>query len=576
MIPVVPAQLARAARAWLAEDPDPDTRAELDRLLKTGDEHGLADRFSGRLEFGTAGLRGAMGTGPNRMNVVTVRYAAAGLANYLVDSLPGSLDQGVAIGYDARHRSDRFAWESALVLAGAGLRVRVLPRPLPTPILAHAVRHLGCAAGIMVTASHNPAGDNGYKVYGSDGAQIVPPVDRAISAAIASVRSLRDIPLAAPDDPLIERLDDEPIETYLTEAVARGPRGPRSVRTAYTPLHGVGGAVFLALLERSGFPAPSMVAAQADPDPDFPTTPFPNPEEPGVLELVIDQAERDAADVVLAHDPDADRLAVAILEDGSWRRLTGDEVGCLLAEYLLVTPPPGDARQPLVTTSVVSSRLLAKLAAEHGAAYAETLTGFKWLVRPALAHPELRPALAYEEALGYSIGDLVWDKDGLTAGLAFNSLAAGLRERGATVGQSLERLARTHGLHATAQWATRFDGPGARETLDGLMVSLRSVPLVEVAGRSVVRRRDLMTDHEPPGASVGGPLPPSDVLVLELEGDARLVVRPSGTEPKLKLYFEVVVSVGPGAQGFTAARATTADVLAELTESAREVVVART
>ncbi|HEX2851351.1 MAG TPA: phospho-sugar mutase [Acidimicrobiales bacterium] len=563
------AALVEAAVTWSAEDPDPGTRAELDgivRRVRGGDEAATADlrdRFSQRLEFGTAGLRGAMGAGPNRMNSAVVRFATAGLARWLQRAATGAATRRVVVGFDARHKSASFAEEAARVLAGAGVQAHLFTRALPTPVLAFAVRHLGCDAGIMVTASHNPAADNGYKVYAGDGAQIAPPVDREISAAIAEATSLEEIALASDDHRLIERVGDDVVAAYLDAASSTPLAGPaRRVGIVYTPMHGVGRAVLVPLLERCGFVPPALVAAQAEPDADFPTVAFPNPEEPGALDLAERAAGAAGADLILANDPDADRLAVAVPSGGGWRRLTGDEVGALLAFHLLSEVPVTDDRRPLVTTTVVSSRLLSRIAADTGAAYAETLTGFKWLVRPALAHPELRPVLAYEEALGYAIGELVRDKDGLTAALVVAAHAAALRAHGSCLEARLDEIAARYGLHATAQVALRYDGAGARDRLASVMRHLREEPLPRVAGRGVRRRIDLRSDAHVPEGSIAGPLPTADAVILELEGDARAVVRPSGTEPKLKVYLEVVEPPGP--EGIATARAAAADVLDDL------------
>lgn len=485
--------LREAALAWLADDPDTDTSAETEELLARGDEAALQDQFGARLQFGTAGLRGALGAGPNRMNRVLVRRAAAGLAHYL-----GPRTR-VVVGYDARTKSDLFAADTAAVLAGAGIDTLVLPRPLPTPVLAFAVLHLRCDAGVMVTASHNPAGENGYKVYLGDGAQIVPPADREISAAIDGVGPVRAIPLST--DARV--LDDRVVDAYLEGVTRLVGEGPREVRIVYTPLHGVGGAVALAALRRSGFVDVHVVAAQAEPDARFPTVPFPNPEEPGALELALADADRLGADVVLANDPDADRLAVAV----GGRRLTGDEVGCLLADHLLRSRPA--SRQRLVVTTVVSSTLLDRIATDAGARCERTLTGFKWIVRPALAHADWEFVLGYEEALGYAIGELVRDKDGISAALIVAELAASLKRSGQTLLDRLDEFDRRYGHYRTAQ---------------------RSYHLPAAAQAEVMARVRAL-----PGATVAAP----DVVVLE-SAAGRVVYRPSGTEPKLKLYGEAV------------------------------------
>jgi len=519
--------LRAEAEAWLAEDPDPETRAELSALLGAGDEAAVRERFNGRLEFGTAGLRGALGAGPNRMNRALVRRAAAGLARWLLaERGDPARAAGVAIGYDARHKSDVFALDTALVMAGAGIAAHLLPRPLPTPVLAFTTARLGCAAGVMVTASHNPRGDNGYKVYLGDGAQIAPPVDTAISAAIGSVGSLGDVPLADPDDPHIHHLDDEVVDAYLAAVEAAAVPGPSTARLVYTPMHGVGGAVVCRLFERSGFPPLHVVVRQFDPDPAFPTVPFPNPEEPGALDLALSEARSHRADAVLANDPDADRLAAAVPDGtGGFRALTGDELGWVLADFLLERST-GGAR--LVITTVVSSGLLRKMAADHGVHYQETLTGFKWIARAAMARPGLRFVFGYEEALGYCVGDTVRDKDGISAALAF----ARLLSSGPPVPQRLEALARRHGRHVTRQRSLRVEGADALAELRATMDRLRANPPEAIGGSAVTAYEDLR---------LGGRLPPADVLRFELGDDARVIVRPSGTEPKLKLYVEVVV-----------------------------------
>ena len=526
--------LRTSARRWLAEDPDPETRAELAAILERDDEASLRDRFASRLEFGTAGLRGEMGAGPNRMNRATVRFTAAGLVRHLASAEGGG--GPLVVGYDARHHSREFAEDTVRVAAAAGRPSVLLPRPLPTPVLAFAVRHLHAAAGVMVTASHNPARDNGYKVYGADGAQIVPPTDEQIAAAISSFASLDDIALAELDDALISVAPEAVIDAYLDAAAATiaEPRSPIRVRVAYTPLHGVGWPVVERAFERSGFLRPEVVEAQAVADPDFPTVVFPNPEEPGAMDGVIALAESIDAHVALANDPDADRLAVAVRDGGAWRRLTGDEVGWLLADHLLSRPAPiGDDRQALVATTLVSSRMLAKIAAAHGAAHEETLTGFKWLARAATGHPELRPVLAYEEALGYAIGG-ARDKDGITAALVFVELVGTLLAVGGSVVAVLESLAKRHGAHATAQVSLRREGPGGTEAIAAIMGRLRTAPPSEIGDRRVVRVRDYLVVGDRDG------LPETDAVVLELEDEARVVVRPSGTEPKAKLYGEVV------------------------------------
>ncbi|MEV5413938.1 phospho-sugar mutase [Thermopolyspora sp. NPDC052614] len=532
--------LRERARQWLAQDPDPETRAELEALLAA--DAPLEDRFGAALEFGTAGLRGELGAGPNRMNRVTVMRTAAGLAKVLVEVLGAGAH--VVIGYDARHKSDVFARDSAAVLTGAGLRVSLMAEHWPTPVLAFAVRHLGCAAGVMVTASHNPPRDNGYKVYWGDGIQIVPPVDREIAEAIETVGRVDELPLGSEWTTLTH---DDIVRPYL-DAVTTLPIGDaRDVRVVYTPLHGVGGEVLRRAFARAGFAEPATVAEQLAPDPDFPTVGFPNPEEPGALDLALALAADVGADLVIANDPDADRCAVAVpTPGGSWRRLTGDEVGGLLAEHVL-THTSGDDR--LVATTIVSSSLLARIAAAHNVRHATTLTGFKWIARA--AGEGERMVFGYEEALGYTIGTdaglPVRDKDGIGAALTVAGLAAAAKRDGRTLLDLLDAQAVRHGLHATRQLSIRVKD---LSLIHRAMTRLRTAPPGELGGRAVKSAEDL-------AHGVDG-LPATDGLRYRLAGDARVVIRPSGTEPKLKCYMEVVV---PVTGTLTDARAHAADAL---------------
>ncbi|EGX57429.1 phosphomannomutase [Streptomyces zinciresistens K42] len=529
--------LITRAEAWLAEDPDPQTRDELARLIDAADVTELAARFAGTLQFGTAGLRGELGAGPLRMNRAVVIRAAAGLAAYL--RRQGHTGGLVVIGYDARHKSEDFARDTAAVMTGAGLRAAVLPRPLPTPVLAYAIRHLGAVAGVEVTASHNPPRDNGYKVYLGDGSQIVPPADAEIAGEIAAVRSLHDVP--RPDTGW-QTLDDGVLDAYLsrTDAVL-APGSPRTARTVYTALHGVGRDVLLAAFARAGFPAPALVAEQADPDPDFPTVAFPNPEEPGAMDLSFALARETRPDLVIANDPDADRCAVAVEEDGEWRMLRGDEVGALLAAHLVARGATG-----VFAESIVSSSLLGRIAAAAGLPHEETLTGFKWIARV----EGLR--YGYEEALGYCVDpEGVRDKDGITAALLITELASVLKERGRTLLDLLDDLAVEHGLHATDQLSVRVED---LSVIADAMRRLRERPPTALAGLPVTRAEDLTQGT--------GTLPPTDGLRYTLDG-ARVVVRPSGTEPKLKCYLEVVVPV-PERSGLADARAEAAERLATI------------
>jgi phosphomannomutase len=619
---VIPVGLRSRVEAWIREDPDPGDRAELGALLaacERGGEPGraalaeLTDRFTGRLEFGTAGLRGQVGAGPNRMNRAVVRAATAALAGWLREHGPGAVQaagaasaagagigvlrpgrqkrrdgapalpsggstagMAVVIGCDARHRSADFADEAAAVLTGAGIGVHLLPRPNPTPLLAFAIRHLSAAAGIMITASHNPAADNGYKLYLGDGAQIVPPVDAQIEAAIAGLGPLSQIPAGPLDGPLVSRHGDEVAQAYLDAIIAVSPAPPTTPRPAaplrvvYTALHGVAASLALRAIDRAGFPPPLVVAAQEQPDPDFPTVAFPNPEEPGTLDLALAQAREDVADLVLANDPDGDRLAVAVPDSagpGGWRVLSGDQIGALIGWYLLERTATGpEAGQRLVVTTVVSSTLLGKIAAAAGARYAETLTGFKWIVRAGQGHPGLRFLFGYEEALGYAVGDVVRDKDGMSAALALLSLASTARAAGQSLLDRWDALEATHGVHLTAQVTLHAPSPA------GIMGRLRAAPPAALAGQPVTGSEDLAAGADT-AAGAGGArepgLPPADVLIYRLPG-ARVVIRPSGTEPKLKAYLEVVEPATP--QTLATARMAAAERLGPLRAAVADLV----
>ena len=516
--------LRTRAETWLADDPDPGARDEirelLSRLPDSADE--LADRFAGPLTFGTAGLRGRLRAGPNGMNLAVVTRAAAGLIGWLgAQGVPGPL----IIGYDARYGSRDFAEQTARVATAAGREALLLPRPLPTPVLAYAVRHLDAVAGVMVTASHNPPQDNGYKVYlgarlggpGGAGAQLVAPADAGIEAAIQAVPSAAEVTLGEPGTVL----EDKIVQGYVDSAAAVVTDGPRELKVAYTPLHGVGGKVLTATFAAAGFAAPAVVAEQAEPDPAFPTVAFPNPEEPGAMDLLLALAARTGADLAIANDPDADRCAIAIpgTEPGTWRALSGDELGILLADHLIRRGVPGT-----YATTIVSSTLLRALCAARGVPYAETLTGFKWIVRGA---EDL--AYGYEEALGYCVApDLVRDKDGITAAVTVADLAATLKAEGRSLADRLDELDREFGVHRTGQ------------------VSMR------VADLSLITTTMARIRQQPPAGLLGDPvtevedrLPAADVLTLRT-ARARVVIRPSGTEPKLKAYLEVVEPVTGG------------------------------
>ncbi|OIJ26864.1 phospho-sugar mutase [Nocardioides luteus] len=519
MVPTDHSALVVQAREWLADDPDAQTRAELENLLTSTDPAAaaeLADRFSGTLQFGTAGLRGALGAGPNRMNRVVVIKAAAGLSRYL---LATGAQGPVVIGYDARHNSDVFAQDTAQVMTGAGLRALVMPRSLPTPVLAYAVKALNASAGVMVTASHNPPQDNGYKVYLGDGSQIVPPADIEIAKRIAAIDKVGSVPLGPGGHTISEDLVDSYLDTVVG-LLAEG--GPRDLRTVYTPLHGVGGDLVQLAMKFAGFPEPLVVKEQERPDPDFPTVAFPNPEEPGAMDRAMALAGKKGADLVIANDPDADRCAAAIPVGRKWRMLSGDEVGALLATHLIRKGVTGT-----YAASIVSSSLLGKIAAAAGQAYAETLTGFKWISRaPGLA-------FGYEEALGYCVDpEHVRDKDGISALLLLCELAASLKAEGRDLADLLDELAVQHGLHATSQLSIRLEDPAQ---IAAAMQRLRDRPVTALAGATVQQLDDLTT-------GIGG-LPPTDGIRYQLAGGSRVIVRPSGTEPKIKCYLEVVQPV---------------------------------
>ncbi|MGW4195550.1 phospho-sugar mutase [Streptomyces sp. NPDC005004] len=536
-------ELIARARTWLAEDPDPETRAELSALLDAGDTAELAARFGGTLQFGTAGLRGELGAGPMRMNRAVVIRAAAGLAAYL--RTKGQTGGLVVVGYDARHKSADFARDTAAVITGAGLRAAVLPRPLPTPVLAYAIRHLGAVAGVEVTASHNPPRDNGYKVYLGDGSQIVPPADAEIAAEIDAVAALADVP--RPESGW-EILGDEVLDAYLarTDAVL-AKDSARTARTVYTAMHGVGKDVLLAAFARAGFPEPVLVAEQAEPDPDFPTVAFPNPEEPGAMDLAFAAARASSPDLVIANDPDADRCAVAVRDGGDWRMLRGDEVGALLAEHLVRRGARG-----VFAESIVSSSLLGRIAERAGVPYEETLTGFKWIARV----EGLR--FGYEEALGYCVDpEGVRDKDGITAALLITELASELKEEGRSLTDLLDDIAVTYGLHATDQLSVRVED---LSLIADAMRRLREQPPTRLAGLAVTSAEDLTR-----GTAT---LPPTDGLRYALDG-ARVIVRPSGTEPKLKCYLEVVLPVATHAD-LPSARAKATELLTAIKQDLSE------
>ena len=504
------------ARAWLEAEPDSDIRDELQALID-GPETELAERFAGRLMFGTAGLRAAVGAGPLRMNRLVVRQAAAGLAQYLLDTDPDARHRGVVIGYDARRKSDVFAADTARVMAGYGIRSMLFDQKVPTPVLAWSITGLDAAAGVVVTASHNPPADNGYKVYLADGAQIVPPHDIGISACIEAVDPTA-VPIAEEGHPLVETVGEELIAAYVAAipAVRRRPELP-GVPVAYTPMHGVGGAVVLRAFVAAGLSEPDVVDVQFEPDGTFPTVSFPNPEEPGAMDLLLDVARQVDAHVAIANDPDADRLGAAIPQaDGSWRRLGGDEIGWLFADYLLANTSCDDR---FVVTTLVSSALLRKMAAAYNVHVTETFTGFKWIARAVLDHPEWDFVMGYEQALGYLVADRPLDKDGISAAVLFAEIAAAAHADGRTLQGWLDDIAARYGDHRLAEASIRMTPAEAADKVR----AMRADPPNEIGGRTVLNTEEY---------------PEANLLRFELEGGVRVQIRPSCTEPKVKLYGE--------------------------------------
>ncbi|MYM18713.1 phospho-sugar mutase [Brevibacterium sp. 5221] len=567
--------------AWIADDPDPATRAELQALLATArgdaDEAAAAradleDRFAGPLAFGTAGLRGALGGGPNRMNRAVVIRAAAGLAAFLRDTVGEGFS--VVIGCDARYGSADFAADTAAVVTAAGGRAIMLPPQLPTPLLAFALLSLRADAGVMVTASHNPPRDNGYKVYlgesalragyalaGEDpvaaqraaqagaGAQIVPPFDAMIAERIAAVDAVASVPRAQG----WETLGDEVVRAYLDRLRELDASAQAPLRIVLTAMHGVGGQMMTAALHEAGFEDVVPVDEQFSPDPDFPTVAFPNPEEPGALDLAIARAQGSGAELIIANDPDADRFSAAIPDpqagSGTWRQLTGDEVGLLLGEFVGQRFSASEATHLTMANSIVSSRALAAVAAAHGLQHVSTLTGFKWISRvPGLV-------FGYEEALGYCVDPAaVRDKDGISAGLLFAALASRLKAEGRTVDDELARIRARDGVRLTAPLSFRVADVSL---IAAAMRRLREAPPAQLAGSPVERVVDL---------SEGSPeLPPTDGMVLETAAGDRVIIRPSGTEPKLKCYLEAAEPVA-GAEALAGARSRAAARLAAMRE----------
>lgn len=529
---------------WLEKDPDPKTRQELQALVDQHQLDEIKDRFQSRLEFGTAGLRGMVGCGPNRMNRLVIQETATGLGHYLIQQVSNAKTRGVVIGYDGRPDSQQFAHDTASVLAALGIKVYLTHKVAPTPVVAFGVKHFNAAAAVVVTASHNPPEYNGFKVYWENGAQIIPPHDSGIAAEIdlAATRAISLMPLDnAHQQGLLQWLTEEYYQTYR-RTLNQSPllnhhTDPQCLTIAYTAMHGVGAEMAETLLHDAGFTHVISVKEQREPDGRFPTVNFPNPEEPGAMDMVIALAHAENAQLACANDPDADRFAVAVQRaDGQYQMLTGDQVGTLFGDYLLSKT---DASKQLVGNTIVSSSLLGNIAQAKGAKYYQTLTGFKWLTNVAMQQQsdEQQFLFAYEEALGYTIGQSVWDKDGLSAMVAFAQLAAELYSQGKTIWDQLETIYRQHGFYINAQRSIKLD-PNSPPIGD----KLRATPPTEIAGRKVLMIDDLksLTRYIADGTTQAIQLPASDVLTYNLEGGARVIVRPSGTEPKLKCYYEVV------------------------------------
>ncbi len=527
-------ELVRRAQQWLDDDIDDESKDELRALIHRGAMTELRERFAGPLEFGTAGLRGTLGAGESRMNRAVVVRTTAGLARFLLENVPNAATRGVVLGRDARRGSAQFIEDAAEVLAGLGITAHVFPDIVPTPLVSYAVRTLGAAAGVMITASHNPPEYNGYKVYAENSAQIIPPTDVGIAAEIARVEPARSVPRRK--DPARRRaIPESLVDAYFDEVVraSRRSAGRDQITIVYTPMHGVGDRFAHEVFRRMGLRAIS-VPEQREPDGAFPTVRFPNPEEPGALDLALALARAQNADVVIANDPDADRLAVAVPDGkGSFVQLNGNELGVLLGHYLLADDPH-PARDRLAITTIVSSPLLGIMCRALGVRYGETLTGFKWITNRAMElerQTGARFVFGYEEALGYTVDALVRDKDGISAAARMGELVGALKARGETVLGRLERIYREFGLVVSRQHNVTRPGSEGKEAIKREMAAMRASPPSTIGAERITSVRDYLPGDE---------LPSSDVLTFHLEGGSRVTMRPSGTEPKIKYYFDVV------------------------------------
>jgi phosphomannomutase len=564
------------ARAWIAQDPDPNTRRELEVLIERDDHPALEARFAGSLKFGTAGLRGVLGAGPNRMNRVTVMRTTSGLCAWLKRQVPNAATRGICIGRDARTQSDVFAQDAIEVALGSGIRVWTFSSVVPTPVVAFSVLELGAGGGVMITASHNPPEYNGYKVYWENGAQIIPPNDLGIAREIELAPPVNELPrlsMAEGRERGLLRDADHLVGVYvdLVASAAQRTNQRSEVRVAYTALHGVAEGPLRDVLSRVGFCQVQSVVEQATPDGRFPTVAFPNPEEPGAMDAVLALGLAIDADVVIANDPDGDRLAVSVTHEGTYEPLSGDEIGILLADDLLTVH--ADIDKPLVISTVVSSPMLGLVAASHGARWEQTLTGHKWIQNRALEleREGYHYIFGYEEALGYAPLSSIRDKDGISSAFLIIDLASRLKARGKTLIDALESLWKAHGMFQGMQLTRRFEGPDAQARMAERIEELRRKPPTEIGGQPVTTIIDLgrQVKWTPSGEAPCEGLAKSEVLIFELEGNHQAMVRPSGTEPKLKWYLYSYASTR---LGLGQAREQAAGVLDRMAEDLERIV----
>jgi phosphomannomutase len=548
---VIPDELKAKAERWIAGDPSEETQGELRALLARTDdkaETDLRERFAGPLEFGTAGLRGVLGAGESRMNRAVVLRTTHGLGNALTRLVQNTKTRGVVIGYDGRRLSRTFAEDTACALAALGIRAHLFEIVTPTPVTSFAVKHLGAAAGVMVTASHNPPEYNGYKVYWENSAQIIPPIDGEIAGEIEKAPAAKDVPRMALEDArtkgLVVQIEKSVLDAYADaiDALRFGEAKRRDLRIVYTAMHGVGNAFAMAALARAGFPNVFSVPEQAEPDGNFPTVAFPNPEEKGAMDLSLKHARDRNAELILANDPDADRLAVAIPDEKSgtkYLQLTGNQVGVLLGHHLLVRGPKRS--KPLAIASIVSSPELGNIARALGVRYEETLTGFKWIANRAMDLERSEQwdfVFGYEEALGYTVGDVVRDKDGVSGALVFAELAALIASEGRTIHDELEAIARKFGLWVSGQVNVVRKGTSGPKEIAAMMDRVRASNPTTLGPFDVDEKVDF-------GAGARG-LPKTNMIAFDLKGGSRVIARPSGTEPKAKFYFDVCDRIADG------------------------------